>query len=418
MIWKPAPPAPSTLGDREVLPRGSHLHGRRVALLVCGGIAALKTPLLARELRRQGADVTAYASAEALRYVAVEALEWSTNRPVITHLSPQAEHLSDAAPFDVYLLPQATYNTINKIAHGIADGVVTTTLASALGRLERGQAAVLLVPSMHGSMHNSILTASLAQLAGMGVQIVAPRDADFKHKIPAESVLVAAVCRAASRSPLCGQSLLISGGAMAIARDAASWIVPRGLPGLGITLSEELFLRGADVLLLQGREAAPPPEFLPHQRVDSLDDYRRALSAALSNSNFAAAVLAATLPEVAPATLRSHALGGEGTASGELESLPDEEIAAWLAEQYPHLPLVDCVVAPLEEEAVLALAREKLTRSLAVLAASNIPSPDEDALPPIWLLTDGKPPQRLVGAERAAVVLADHLAAVLSPRAW
>ncbi len=166
--WDFSPPPPAELGDHDVRLAGDHLAGKRVALMISGGIAAMKTPLLARALRKEGAEVQAFVSREALRYVTVDALEWSTHRKVVVELSPDAEHLSDAAPFDAYLLPQATYNTINKMAHGIADGTLTATLAAALGRLERGLCAVLVAPTMHGNMHNSILTASLAPAARHG----------------------------------------------------------------------------------------------------------------------------------------------------------------------------------------------------------------------------------------------------------
>ena len=127
--WTLPAPTPSDLGDHDILPEGSHLAGRRVALLVTGGIAAMKIPLVARALRRQGASVVAFTSKEAMRYVTAEALEWSTVSPVIQRLTAAAEHLSDGAPFDAYLLAPATYNSINKIAAGIADGVVTSAAA-------------------------------------------------------------------------------------------------------------------------------------------------------------------------------------------------------------------------------------------------------------------------------------------------
>ena len=94
------PPTPSDLGDREVPRDGSRLQGVRVALLVTGGIAAFKAPMIARALRRQGAQVTAFCSEEALRYVTQDAMEWSTTNPVVVRLSAHAEHLSDGAPFD------------------------------------------------------------------------------------------------------------------------------------------------------------------------------------------------------------------------------------------------------------------------------------------------------------------------------
>ena len=194
------PPTPSDLGDREVPREGDRLEGVRVALLVTGGIAAFKTPLVARALRRQGAVVTAFCSEEALRYVTQDALEWSTTNPVVVKLSPQAEHLSDAAPADIYLVAPATAATIARMACGLAEGVVGATLASAIGRMEQGQAHILVAPTMHGSMHNSILVKNLRTLHDLGVRITPPRDAYGKHNLPDEGVLVEHVCCAMKES--------------------------------------------------------------------------------------------------------------------------------------------------------------------------------------------------------------------------
>jgi len=190
------PPTPSDLGDHEVPRDGDRLEGVRVALLVTGGIAAFRAPILARALRRQGATVTAFATTEALRYVARDALAWACDRPVVVELTADAEHLSDSAPFDLYLVAPATYSVIGKCAHGIADTPVTATLASAIGRMERGHAAVVLAPTMHGSMHTSILVSNLRTLASIGCTVVPPRDAYGKHNLPEEPVLVDA-CAAA-----------------------------------------------------------------------------------------------------------------------------------------------------------------------------------------------------------------------------
>jgi len=175
------------------------LEGVRVALLVTGSIAAFKAPMVARALRRQGAGVTAFASSEALRFVTRETLSWSCDAPAVTELTADSEHLSDAAPFEVYLVAPATANTIAKMAAGIADGVVTAALASALGRLETGRASVLVVPTMHGSMHTAILDRNLRTLASLGVIIVPPRDADGKHALPEEPQIVRAVIEAVAR---------------------------------------------------------------------------------------------------------------------------------------------------------------------------------------------------------------------------
>ena len=137
-----------------------------------------------------------FCSTESLRYVSEEALSWASVDSVVTRLGPDAEHLSDSSPFGVYLVAPASYNTIGKVATGIADTVITATLASALGRMERGRARILMAPTMHGSMHNSILVENCARLSALGVRIIPPRDAYGKHNLPREDVLVDEVIRA------------------------------------------------------------------------------------------------------------------------------------------------------------------------------------------------------------------------------
>jgi phosphopantothenoylcysteine decarboxylase/phosphopantothenate--cysteine ligase len=166
--------------------------------MVTGGIAAMKAPMVARALRRQGAVVTPFATTEALRYVGRDALAWACDRPVTVELTADAEHLSDSAPFDAYLVAPATYSVIGKCAHGIADTPVTSALASGIGRMERGHAAVLFAPTMHGTMHTSILEGNLRALASIGCTVVPPRDAYGKHNLPDEVELVRAVVDAVS----------------------------------------------------------------------------------------------------------------------------------------------------------------------------------------------------------------------------
>ena len=184
------------MGDHDVPLDGEELSGCRVALMISGSIAAFTTPYLARALRRRGASVHAFCSGEALRYVTAEALEWATTNPVVTTLGADAEHLSDAAPFDVYLVAPATYNTIGKAAHGIADTALTATLASAIGRMERGEASVLMAPAMHGTMHTSMLVENCRILSAAGVRIIPPRDDYGKHNLPREEALVTEVIAA------------------------------------------------------------------------------------------------------------------------------------------------------------------------------------------------------------------------------
>ncbi len=178
-------------GDRALEPTSDLLANRRIALLVTGGIAAFRTPMLVRELRRAGADVQVFATDAALQFVTPAALEWASLHPVVSGLDARAQHVELA--HDVYLVAPATYSTINKVALGIADNAVTTTLASALGLCEAGRAQVLFAPAMHGTMVNPVLRQNLARLVELGCRVVPPLGRDGKALLPEDAVLVRAV---------------------------------------------------------------------------------------------------------------------------------------------------------------------------------------------------------------------------------
>ena len=317
--WDFGAPTPSGMGDHDVPLASDRLAGRRVALLVTGGIAAMKTPELARGLRRHGARVTAFASEDALRYVAREALEWATLGPVITGLTWAAEHLSDADPFDAYLVAPTTHSTIAKMAHGIGDTVVTSALISALGRMERGQTQVLVAPTMHGTMHNAQLVDNARRLAAQGVRFVTPRDAYGKHNLPGTETLCIAVGRALSASPLRGKRIMVTAGPTPVPIDGVRRIVNRFRGRLGARIAEELTWRGSDAELILGDGAWRPKTPMPITITRTFDAYRDTV-VARAQSGLWAGVFSAGVADYRP----RQAVQGK-IASGQSSLLLDLE---------------------------------------------------------------------------------------------
>lgn len=404
------PPTPSDLGDRDVPLLGRHLAGRRIALLVTGGIAAFKAPLVARALRKQGADVVAFASDEALRYVTEETLAWSTVHPVVTRLTAEAEHLSDAAPFDAYLAAPATYNTINKLRHGIADSVVTAALASALGRMAQGRTRVLLAPTMHGTLHTPILTESLAFLAGLGVTVLPPRDDYGKHNLPAEDVLVAAVARAVSGSRLKGRRVLVTGGPTPVPIDSVRRITNVFTGALGAAIAEELYLRGAEVDWIHGQSGFQPPAHLPRTVIKTYDEYRARVHEMLAAGGHTAAIFSAGVADYRPAEVRAGKTPSGG-ALAKLEMVPLPKVIDEVRDAHPGLYMVTFKFQEgISHDELLAIARERLTRFPVVVAnrgEERGPHGEQVA----YLVAEGIEPRRLVGKPEIARALADHLEA-------
>lgn len=407
--WSNEPPPRSELKDREVPLLGKHLLGRRVALMVTGGIAAIKAPFIARGLRRYGADVVAFATTEGLRYVAEEALAWATTNPVVTQLTPKAEHLSDEAPFDAFLVAPATYNTINKLALGIADTTVTTALASALGRMERGESTQILVaPTMHGTLHNSILTSSLEKLRELGVVVIPPREAYGKHNIPETDTLVAEVIRSTSKSPLRGHSVLVTGGPTPVPIDSVRRITNRFRGRLGIEISRELFLRGAQVKLIHGDGAFPVPAEIPHVVTRTFDQYRQSVLDTLSDDSFRFAVFAAAVADYRPKKVAESKIPS-GATDLCLELVPTPKIIDEVREAHPFLHMVTFKYQErISHDELMHVAKKRLERFEAIVAnRGEEVGPEGEQI--AWLLGQTGETQRVMGKQEIATAISTHL---------
>jgi len=258
-------------GDHEVLLKGNHLSNKRIALLVTGSIASINVPSLARELRRYGADVQIFVTPDGIKCGAnLTALAWSSwpNR-VITEITEASEHLSLGRPFDLYLVAPATANTICKTAYGISDTIVTGALASALGR----KVPIMMVPAMHGSLHTPILTEAAKKLDSLGVYFVQPYDAYGKHNFQDKDIIVMDVCRFLSQSSLKNVKILVTAGPTPVKIDSVRLITNKFSGKLGILISEELYRRGADAMLIQSSYGMRPPRYIPYQLVEGFDQY-------------------------------------------------------------------------------------------------------------------------------------------------
>lgn len=407
--WDLSNPSPSKLGDHDVPLEGTHLQGRRIALLITGGIAAIKTPFIARALRREGADVVAFTSSESLRYITIDALEWSTTNPVVTKLTSAAEHLSDSAPFDAYVVAPATYNTINKMRYGIADGVITSTLASALGRMEQGKTKIMVVPTMHGSLHNSILTESLKTLHQMGVAIMPPRDDYGKHNIPHERDIAVEVCRLVSDSPLKDTSILVTGGPTPVPIDNVRRLTNRFSGRLGATITEELYLRGADVDLIHGEGSYQPPSYLPYQLAKTYDQYLSLVLEQLSQKNYKFGIFSAAVADYKP----EKVLPGKTPSGGVLKSInliPTLKVIEEVKNQFPSLYMVTFKYQEqVSHEALINIAKEKIKQGYQAVVANRGEEMESIGEQVAYLVTANQPPQQMIGKKEIAKAIAAHI---------
>jgi phosphopantothenoylcysteine decarboxylase/phosphopantothenate--cysteine ligase len=181
--------------SKEIIGTKSNLlKGQKVVLCITGSVAAIKSPEIARELMRLGAEVFPVMSKNSLQILHPHLMEWATGNPVITELSGKIEHVTLAGDHehsaDLILIAPSTANTISKIAMGIDDTSVTTVVSTAFG----SKIPIVIVPAMHASLYNHpIVVTNIDKLKTHGVDFIGPRFEENKAKIATVDEVVAFV---------------------------------------------------------------------------------------------------------------------------------------------------------------------------------------------------------------------------------
>jgi phosphopantothenoylcysteine decarboxylase/phosphopantothenate--cysteine ligase len=268
------------------------LEGKKIALCICGSVAAIKAPDLARELMRNGAEVFAIMSPSAQKLISPTLLEWATGNPVITELTGKIEHvqLGGKGGVDLILIAPATANTIGKIAAGIDDTPVTSLATTAIG----SGIPVLIAPVMHGSMYrHPLVSENLKKLSSLGIKIIPPEIVEDKAKFPDISVIVEEVLSALSRKDMTGISVLVTAGPTRSYMDSIRFLTNSSSGKMGYAFAYEASARGARVTLISGPTNLANPRGANIVPVGTTEEMLEAVDNALSKEKYDLFVMAA-----------------------------------------------------------------------------------------------------------------------------
>jgi phosphopantothenoylcysteine decarboxylase/phosphopantothenate--cysteine ligase len=268
------------------------LEGKKIALCICGSVAAIKAPDLARELMRNGAEVFAIMSPSAQKLISPTLLEWATGNPVITELTGKIEHvqLGGKGGVDLILIAPATANTIGKIAAGIDDTPVTSLATTAIG----SGIPVMIAPVMHGSMYrHPLVSENLKKLSSLGIKIIPPEIVEDKAKFPDISVIVEEVLSALSRKDMTGISVLVTAGPTRSYMDSIRFLTNSSSGKMGYAFAYEASARGARVTLISGPTNLANPGGANIVPVETTEEMLEAVDNALSKEKYDLFVMAA-----------------------------------------------------------------------------------------------------------------------------
>lgn len=263
----------------------SMLKNKTVLLGVTGGIAAYKLASLASALVKLHASVEVVMTKNATEFIAPLTFEELTgNRVMIDtfdrNFVHQVEHISLAERADLLLVAPATANVCAKLAHGIADDMLTTTALAC-------RCPKLIAPSMNTNMYENPATQdNIATLRHYGWDVIEPSSGRLacgavgKGKLPEPQTLAEHILRyLAFPHDFFGKKLLVTAGPTVEALDPVRFISNRSTGKMGYAIAKAAMLRGADVTLVTGPTSIEPPMFVRTVRVESAADMFEAVKA-------------------------------------------------------------------------------------------------------------------------------------------
>lgn len=259
------------------------LKGKTVVLGVTGSIAAYKMANVASMLVKRGCEVHVVMTKNATHFINPIAFESLTNTKCLVETFDRnfqfhVAHVSLTDKADLMLVAPASANVIGKIAGGIADDMLTTTVMAC-------QKPVLIAPAMNTKMYeNPILQDNLEKLRGYGYEIIEPASGHLAcgtsgaGKMPSEEVLVAHIERRISmEKDLEGKKVLVTAGPTIEAIDPVRYISNHSSGKMGYEIARAAMLRGADVTLVSGQTSLTPPMFVDTVPVKSAADMYEAV---------------------------------------------------------------------------------------------------------------------------------------------
>lgn len=282
------------------------LKGKTVLLGVTASIAAYKTCNLARMLTKLGADVYVAMTPNSLNFVHPLTFETLTQHKCLIdsfdrNFEYSVQHVSIAKKADVVMIAPATANVIGKIAGGIADDMLTTTVMAATCKK-------IIAPAMnHNMYHNPIVQENIEKLKTHGYEIVEPVKGMLANrdigdgKLPDEETLLEYILREIAREKdLAGKKVLVTAGATRESIDPVRFITNHSSGKMGFAMAKAAMLRGAEVTLVAAHTDVEPPMFVNVVPVKSAEDMFNAVKERYQDQDFI--IKAAAVADYTPLT--------------------------------------------------------------------------------------------------------------------
>lgn len=350
------------------------LKGKNVVLAVTGSIAAYKIANLASMLKKKECNVTVLMTKNATNFINPITFETLTGNKCLIdtfdrNFQYSVEHVSLAKQTDVVLVAPASANVIGKLANGIADDMLTTTVMACACKK-------IISPAMNTHMyHNPIVQDNLKKLKRYGMEIIKPDNGYLAcgdtgdGKMPSEQVLFEAIEREiAMEKDLAGKRILVTAGPTLERLDPVRFLSNHSTGKMGYAIAKQAMLRGADVTLVTGKTSLSLPPYVTVIPVESAKEMFEAVTSRFPSQDIV--IKAAAVADYRPSTVAEQKVKKkDGALSIELERT--EDILKFLGEHKN--PSQFLCGFSMETEHMLENSKAKLTKkNLDMIVANNV----------------------------------------------
>ena len=393
------------------------LKGKTVLLGVTGGIACYKSANLASALVKQGANVQVLMTKNATEFIGPHTFESLTGNRVSVdtfdrNYQFQVEHIALADQADLVLVAPATANVLAKLAHGLADDMLTTTILAC-------NCPKIAAPAMNTKMYeNPVTQDNLDILRKYGWEIVEPASGRLacgavgKGKMPEPEDLLETVLHAISHEKdMTGLKVLVTAGPTREALDPVRYLTNHSTGKMGYAIAKAAAARGAQVTLVSGPVNLKKPPYMEVVDIVSAQDMFDAVTSRAPDQDII--IKAAAVADYRPATVAEDKIKKSGTAADlSLPLARTSDILAWLGEH--RAPGQFLCGFSMETRDMVENSRKKLEKKhIDLIAANNLKQEGAGFGVDTNLLTliaaDGAKELPLMSKEEAAHALLDEI---------
>ena len=314
----------------------SLLKDKTVVLGITGSIAAYKMANVASQLVKMGCNVQVIMTKNAQEFISPLVFETLTGQKCIVdtfdrNVQYDVAHVSLAKRADLFMVAPASANVIGKIAGGIADDMLTTTIMAC-------RCPKMIAPAMNTAMYeNSFVQENLKKLLTHHYKIISPATGMLAckdvgaGKLPDETLLVEHIIREiAYPKDLAGQNIMVTAGPTCEAIDPVRYITNHSSGKMGYAIARAAMLRGANVTLISGKAALDPPPFVHFIPVFSASEMLSAVMDHFENTDIT--IKAAAVADFKPAAISDHKIK-KHDAQAELTLVPTIDILNTLGQK-------------------------------------------------------------------------------------